>query len=73
MRSGVMDRIVFGLRVREARLDKGLSQRGLASTLGKDDSTVAHWETGKNLPDLETFVALCLVLGIRADALLGIA
>lgn len=56
-------RKTFGLRVHEARLAAGLSQRQLAQALGLRSAVAAgDWERGKSFPKFETFLRLCEVL-----------
>lgn len=68
----------FGARLKQARTARGLSQAGLATALGAaphgavTQSAVSYWESGKNLPTVETLCELCAVLGVSADRLLGL-
>lgn len=67
----------FGDRLKQARAARGLSQADLAAALQAGaievtQSAVSYWESGKNLPTLDAFVALTRALGVSADWLLGI-
>lgn len=68
----------FGERLKQARSARGLSQADLAAALhgmrsGEvTQSAVSYWESGKNLPTLDAFVALTAALGVSADWLLGL-
>lgn len=68
----------FGDRLKQARSARGLSQADLAAALlattaiDVTQSAVSYWESGKNLPTLDAFVALTRALGVSADWLLGI-
>jgi transcriptional regulator with XRE-family HTH domain len=64
----------FGDRLKQARGARGLSQADLAAALSGEvtQSAVSYWESGKNLPTLDTFVALTQALGVSADWLLGL-
>src|SRR5579885_3819493 len=53
----------FGMRVRAARQQAGLSQAQLARQLGlRSGVAVGDWERGKALPKFETFLRLCEAL-----------
>lgn len=41
---------LIGQRLRDLRIEYGLSQRDLAELLGVNQSQVSEWETGKVLP-----------------------
>jgi transcriptional regulator with XRE-family HTH domain len=67
----------FGDRLKQARSARGLSQADLAAALQASgievtQSAVSYWESGKNLPMLDAFVALTAALGVSADWLLGV-
>ena len=42
----------FGIRLKELRTRKGLSQRQLAEMMSVSNAAIANWEVGKRLPDL---------------------
>ena len=73
-----MPQFRFADRLKQARSARGLSQADLASALhgmraGEvTQSAVSYWESGKNLPTLDAFVALTQALGVSADWLLGL-
>ena len=65
----------LGTRLRDARLNKGMTQQQLRdamSVIGKDIdvSFVALMETDRSRPGIETLAALSSVLGVSADYLL---
>jgi len=63
----------IGLRIKEARLKKGLKQDELAARIGaKSGAAVSSWEVGKAKPDCTTLLSLCEVLGVSSDELLGL-
>ena len=62
----------FGQRVREARLNAGLSQQRAADSIGVTRVTWAKWEVGYHNPPIERFRELCVLLGVSADHLLGL-
>lgn len=62
-----------GARLRDARLARGLSVRGLAQSLGLSASLISQIETGKTQPSVSTLYAIVSELGISIDDLLGVA
>lgn len=52
----------FGERVREARLEAGLTLAAVASALGVDQRTVAGWQSGRSRPSYERLVELARLL-----------
>jgi transcriptional regulator with XRE-family HTH domain len=61
----------FSERIKQLRLDKGVTQVQLAAGLGISTGTVAMWETGKRMPSFETLCALEEYFDKRMDYLLG--
>ena len=68
-----MDKKELGLRIKNARKEKGLSQKELASLMGyKDVSTIAKIETGVNDVTTETLYKLADILSVRVFDILDI-
>jgi len=63
----------IGGRLRDERLARGLSLRGLAQSLGVSASLISQIETGKTQPSVSTLYAIVTALGISIDDLLGVA
>jgi transcriptional regulator with XRE-family HTH domain len=42
----------------ECRKEKGVTQRELADAMGSKENTVASWEQGKSLPNIQTLYRL---------------
>jgi transcriptional regulator with XRE-family HTH domain len=63
---------ILGSRLREARLQRGLSLRSVAQALGLSASLISQVEIGKTQPSVSTLYALASYLGISLDELLGI-
>lgn len=61
----------FPERLKEARKNKGLKQREVASYLGIKDRSYQNYEGGEREPDFETLVALADYLEVTTDYLLG--
>ena len=60
----------FGSRLKELRMEKGLSQRQLAERMTVSNATIANWEVGKRLPDLTMLARLAECLGVEPSLLL---
>ena len=61
---------VFGKKLKELRLDKGLSQLKLGENLGFCNQTISFWENGSREPDLDTIVAISIYFEVSLDDLL---
>ena len=59
----------MGDRLREARMSRGLSLRGLAERLGVSPSLISQVETGRARPSVSTLYAIVTELGISLDEL----
>lgn len=63
----------LGARILAARNRAGLTQTALATALGSGDQTViAHWEAGRQIPSAQSLTALARALNVSADYLLGL-
>ena len=51
---------IISKKLRQARVDAGLSQYDVYSWLGVSQSTFSSWETGKSEPSVAVFLKLCL-------------
>ena len=49
----------FGARVRELRIEKGMSQLDLAVACGFEKTTISRIETGRTNVTLKTLLTLC--------------
>ena len=66
-----MDQKKTGALIRVLRLEKGLTQQGLAELLGVSNRAVSKWERGLGSPDLSLLPALSLQLGVDLAGLLS--
>lgn len=57
-------------QIRQHRIECGLSQDELAKIIFVSRQTISNWETGKNLPDVQSLVLLGDVFDIPADELI---
>ena len=58
-------------RLKELRIEKGLSQKELSELTGIPQATIARYELGKTEPIASTIVTLCDFFGVSADYLIG--
>lgn len=61
---------IFGIKLKELRLEKGLSQQKLGESLGFCNQTISFWESGSREPDLDTLVKISHFFEIGFDDLL---
>ena len=61
----------FGIKLKELRIEKGLSQRKLGELLGFCNQTVSFWETGSREPDLDALIKIADFFEVSVDYLLG--
>lgn len=61
-----------GLRIKEIRNDRGLTQTELAQLVGKDRQYLYKIEKGKVTPNIVTIAALALALEVSLKELLDI-
>lgn len=61
---------IFGQRLRELRLEKGISQRKLGNIFNVCNQTISFWETGNREPDLDTLKAIAVFFNVSTDYLL---
>ena len=62
----------LGLRIRQFREERGLSQKKLANLIGVSNSRLSNWELGLNRPDADILAALCTVLQVSPSELLDV-
>ena len=62
---------MFSIRLKELRMNKGLSQRELASIFKVSTGTVGNWEVGTREPDYTTLMKLANFFNVSVDYLLG--
>lgn len=62
---------MIGKRLKELRIQKGLSQQELGTAIGVTKVSICGYENGSRLPNLEKLVKLAEVLETTTDYLLG--
>lgn len=63
---------VFGERLKELRIEKGVGQNKLAKDLGLSNASISYWENGKQEPSASAVYKLSVYFGVSADYLLGL-
>ena len=67
-----MNTTAIGERIKELRMEIGLSQAKLGDALAVSQDTVSLWENSKALPNTEYVILMCKLFDISADYLLGL-
>lgn len=62
---------IFAKRIKNLRLDAGLSQKELSDILNIERTTVAGYEIGRRMPDAEMLCAIADYFHVSVDFLLG--
>ena len=65
-----MENNIFGIRLKELRVERGLSQQKLGDELGFCNQTISFWESGSREPDLDTLVKIAHYFNIPFEELL---
>lgn len=62
----------FAERLRELRIEKGLSQNELAKELGLSHAAISRWESDLRQPAASAIIMLAKYFGVTSDYLLGL-
>jgi len=62
----------FSVRLKELRIEKGISQRELAKATQLSQSGIVHWENNNRIPNAEVIIKFAEFFGVSADYLLGL-
>ena len=62
---------LFKERLRDLRIEKGLSQEALAKALKTYQANIAEWEKGKKKPSMDSIISLAEYFEVSTDYLLG--
>ena len=65
-----MNKQAFGDRLRNLRMDRGLSLQQLAGRIGVTKSTVSFYESGERLPSYDVLFEICRTLDTTVEYLL---
>lgn len=63
---------IFATRLRELRIEKGLSMKQLAKALDTTDAAISNWENNINEPKISYLKLIALYFGVSTDYLLGL-
>lgn len=63
----------FAIKLRELRLERGMSQGEVSKALGLTRNAFTNYELGIREPSLDTLRAICLLFEISADYLLDLS
>ena len=63
------DKLVLKNNLKEARIEKGLSQQQLADTVGVSRNTISSIETGQFNPTAKLALVLCIALDKKFEEL----
>lgn len=64
---------VLGDRLKEVRVERGLTQRQVAEALGVAQNSIAGYETGARVPSIDVLIKFCKFYQVSADYLLGLS
>ena len=67
----LFDRYDFAVRLKEARLHRGLSMKEVAERVGVTASAVAYYESGERVPRLPVLGKLASEFSVTIDHLVG--
>ena len=62
----------FGEKLKELRIDKGLTQKKVAEALSVTGSTLSHWECNYQELSYKDLLTLCRFYEVSADYLIGL-
>ena len=62
----------FGERIKELRVEKGITTIQMGKELGISDATVSRWENGLLIPKADSIFALAKFFGVSAGYLIGL-
>lgn len=63
---------IFGIKLKELRNEKRLTQAQLAKIFNVSKTTICQWETSRQEPGLEDLVAIAYYFKVSADYLIGL-
>ena len=63
---------IFAERLKDLRIEKGLSLKQLGKEIGVSDIAISRWETEQRIPNIESLVAIAKYFGVTTDYLVGL-
>ena len=64
---GVKDSMEIGKKLKEARLQSGLTQEKAAEKIGVSRQTISNWENEKSYPDIVSVIRLSDIYSITFE------
>lgn len=64
--------LLFRIRLKKLRQEKNLTQKELADKLNEKQSTISHWEQGKQEPSMQQLYNMAKFFDVSIDYLFGI-
>jgi transcriptional regulator with XRE-family HTH domain len=61
----------IGEILKHLRLNANMTQKQVASAIGRTQQIIGHWETGYSQPDADTLFILCDLYGASVDEAFG--
>ncbi len=62
----------FAERIKELRVEKGLSQRQLSKLIGFSQAAIANWESNLQTPSIDVALKFALFFKVSTDYLIGL-
>ena len=63
--------IKFGDRLKELRIERGVTQEEVGKAVNTSKMAVSHWEKGHSEPSIAQLILLMEYFGVSADYLIG--
>ncbi len=63
---------IIGIRIKELRTEKKISQAELGRLLSVSQDTVSLWENSKSLPPADIIIELSVIFTVSCDFILGV-
>ncbi len=63
---------IFAERLKELRIEEGLSTRELAKRIGVSNMAISRWERDERTPNLEVVVEIAKYFKVSTDYLCGL-
>lgn len=67
----IIDPVVFGNNIKNARQAKNIKQKELAKRIGVAQNSISYHEKGRHLPSLDLAAQMASVLGVSVSDLIG--
>lgn len=64
---------IFFERLKELRIERGITQAQLSKATGLSRSVIGYWEGGKKRPTSTAIITLAKFFGVTSDYLLGLS